>query len=480
MKHTASLLYSFILLLCDFFALVLAFTLAFIVRVKLDERPLIEPITAEAYIAVVALLLIVWLIFFSVLGLYRSQVYDNRFKEAFLLVVGSLIGILFLIGAEYVMDRPIFPARLVTVYGLVFAFLLTLLFRTLARAIRRSLFRYGIGINDVLIVGSTPITAELAHGLHDKNSGFSVVGIVTNDHATYAHVPTRYHFSSFDEAITKLKHHDINTIVQTELYADQDKNDEILTYAQEHHIAYRFVPGNNRLFVGSIEVNLFQNIPTVAVHQTALIGWGRIVKRIFDIIVSALALILLSPIMVLIYMALVVSGGKAIYKRKRLTRFGHEFTIYKFRSLKTDYTGMDPEQGFTKMGRPDLIKKFRENGDYLKSDPRISQFGRFLRLTSLDELPQLFNVLKGDLSLVGPRALIPEEMNEFHKKHMILSVKSGLTGLAVISGRRNIPFEERRKLDLYYVQNWSFWLDIVIILKTTVHIVGRIFSGKAD
>lgn len=482
MKNSASLLYSFILLLSDFLALVIAFTLAFIIRVRWDDRPLIEPITAETYIAVIAVLLIFWLIIYGLLGLYRSSVYDNRFKEFFMLLVGSFIGILFLIGAEYVLDRPIFPARLVTVYGFTFAFLLTLLFRTIARAVRRTLFRYNIGINDVLIIGSTPITAELAHALSDKHSGFSVVGIVTEEPERYAHVSARHHFSSFEEAIAKLKRQDINTIVQTELYADQDKNDEILTYAQEHHIAYRFVPGNNRLFVGSIEVNLFQNIPTISVHQTALVGWGRVAKRLFDFFVSLFFLILLAPLMLCIAAVAKVLDPKSsvIFRQKRLTRFNKEFTIYKFRSQRQKFDGTTPEEAFAMIGKPELAKKYRSNGDFLKKDPRVTPFGKLLRMTSLDELPQLFNVLKGDLSLVGPRALIPQEMNEFQKKHTILSVKSGLTGLAVISGRKDIPFEERRKLDMYYVQNWSFWLDIVIILKTAVQLIGRIFSGKAD
>lgn len=118
------------------------------------------------------------------------------------------------------------------------------------------------------------------------------------------------------------------------------------------------------------------------------------------------------------------------------------------------------------MGRPELAKTYRENGDYLPYDPRVTPFGRFLRRTSLDELPQLFNVLKGDISLVGPRALIPQELSSFEKKHTILSVKSGLTGLAQVSGRRELPVIERRKLDLYYVQNWSLWMDIMILIKT--------------
>ena len=135
---------------------------------------------------------------------------------------------------------------------------------------------------------------------------------------------------------------------------------------------------------------------------------------------------------------------------------------------------MTPEAGFAKMGRPELAKQYRLAGDQLKDDPRVSRIGKFLRTTSLDELPQLWNVVRGEISLVGPRALDIVDIERSDKKNLILSVKSGLTGLAVVSGRRDISFEERRKLDLYYVQNWSFWLDIVILLKTIRVVLSRI------
>ena len=480
MKHGASLIYSFILFVGDFLALIAAFSLAYIIRVKLDDRPLLEPITAKGYIGVVAILLVFWLIIFAILGLYRSQVYDNRFKEFLMLLVGSFIGILFLIGCEYALNRAIFPARLVTAYGFLFAFLLSLLFRTLARATRRLLFRYNIGINNVLIVGSTDITGELAHRLSQPHLGYRVIGVVGNKKTKYAHVAPEIHFSDFKQAYSKIQAKNIHSIVQTELFADQFRNDEILTFAQENHIGYRFVPGNNRLFVGSIEVNLFEDIPTIAVHQTALIGWGRIAKRLFDLFAGSILLIISSPVLLVCWLVLSVFGGSPVYKQTRLSRYKSKIGLYKFRTHSQDYHGLSPEEAFKKMGKPELIEEYRANGDYLDNDPRVTRFGRLLRKTSIDELPQLFNVIKGDLSLVGPRPLVPEEMNLSDKKNAILSVKPGITGLAVISGRKNIPFEERRKLDMYYAQNWSFWLDIVILLKTVVQVISRSFSGKVD
>ena len=180
-----------------------------------------------------------------------------------------------------------------------------------------------------------------------------------------------------------------------------ERNNEILEFAQTQHISYRFVPGNSELFVGNIDVELFRaSIPVIAVHQTALIGWGRIVKRVSDIILSLILLVPSLPIMVIVtfFMKLFDPRGSVFYSDARLTRFGNIIKVYKFRSLKMKYNGILPEQAFAKMNKPELAKAYRENGDFLPNDPRVSRIGKFLRHTSLDELPQVINILKGDIS----------------------------------------------------------------------------------
>ncbi len=468
MKNNASLLYNFALVIGDAVAITIAFSIAYILRVSLNHTPISSDVHAHTYILILIGLLPFWILIFALVGLYNSRIYDHRFTELGRLLVGTFIGILFVISYSYMFNIAIFPARLVTVYGFGLAFVFALLWRTLARGGRRQLFNYGIGINNVLIVGDTAITHELINSLADTAaSGYRVVGVIGGHKHPHKGNNSFPVFKSFDEALRSLKRGQVHTIVQTELYVSADDNDQILTYAQENHVAYRFVPGNSELFVGNIEVDLFQAVPVIAVHQTALIGWGRIVKRLMDIGLGGLMLVIASPFMLLIAIAELFSGsGSVFFRQVRLTRFNDKFKVFKFRTQYKKYDGTTPETAFEKMGRPELAGQYRKNGDFLPDDPRVTSLGRFLRRTSLDELPQLINVVRGDISLVGPRALIPQELDLYAKRHAILSVKSGMTGLAQVSGRRNISFDERRKLDLYYVQNWSLWGDLVILVKT--------------
>ncbi len=465
MKNNASIVYNFFLVIGDSVALVIAFVVAYILRVSLSSRQISQHITSSDYFQAVLVVIPFFILIYALLGLYSNRIHEKRFSEIGKLLVGTFVGILFVISYSYIANVAIFPARLVVLYAFLLAFILVWLFRTFARGIRRELFNFGMGINNVIIVGNTKLAQSLIDSLADTAAtGYKVRAVVGG--RSDKPDPRFVHFKTFAEAVAE-QGPSTHTIIQTELYADGEKNDEILTYAQEHHIAYRFVPGNSELFTGNIDAEVFHSVPVIAVHQTALVGWGRVVKRLFDVSAGAIGLIIASPLMLIIAILVKLSdGGKVFFKHERLSRFDTKVKIYKFRSLKADYNGLEPEEAFIKMGRPELIKEYRENGDFLPNDPRLTRTGRFIRKYSLDEIPQLINVVRGDISLVGPRALVPYELEKYAQKNLILSVKSGLTGLAQVSGRRDISFEERRALDLYYVQNWTFWGDIVILIKT--------------
>lgn len=477
MKNDASLTYNVFLFLGDSLALIAGFLAAFIIRSKTGVD-VAHPMRIEDYLIILAGLLPFWIVVFALLGLYNTTIYERRFSEVARLFVGSFVGLLFLISWDYMSLDPIFPAKLVPIYGFAIAFVLLVVLRNIARLIRTSLFRYGVGLTRVVLVGNTDMTRELLESLTHRDSGYKVLGVIGFRRKLAGAVPS---FSSF-QSFLRATPHDMHGIVQTELFSDEERNAEILNYAQENHVSYRFVPGNNELFVGNIDVELFRNsVPVIRVHHTALFGSGRIAKRLMDVILGSMFILLASPLMVLAALLVKLSDTKApvLYRAKRLTRFATPISIYKFRTMKQAYNNMSPEQGFRKMGRPELVAEYRKNGDQLADDPRIGRLGRFMRSTSLDELPQLFNVVKGDISLVGPRALDVFELEQYSKKNLILSVKSGLTGLAVVSGREGIGFAERRKLDLFYVQNWTLWLDILILLKTVRVALQRLFRKGA-
>ena len=230
------------------------------------------------------------------------------------------------------------------------------------------------------------------------------------------------------------------------------------------------------------ELELVGNTPVILVKSTPLIGGAKAIKRLIDLLLGSLILLfaLVPMLLIFIIQKLLNPKARAIYTQTRLTRFNTKIKIYKFRSIKPAYSGLSPEDAFKKMQAEQVIKSakkyidaYRKNGDYLENDPRMTKFGDFLRKTSLDELPQLLNVLKGDLSLVGPRALVPGELKDYGDRSLLLSVKSGLTGLAQVSGRRDISFAERRALDLYYIQNWSVRFDLQILARTVKAVLTR-------
>lgn len=478
MKSNASLIYNFCLVVGDFLALVAAFLGGFGLR-SASRVPVHYPMHLHTYVGIFLIVLPFWILIFALLGLYSSNIYEKRFSELPRLLVGSFIGLTFVIFWDFVSVRPIFPSKLVPIYGFVLAFVFLVIFRNLARFVRSQLFGVKVGLSRVLIVGNTQMTRELVDSLIDsKQSGYRIVAVVGGKLAVGPHRLPAY--ARFDQFLKEHPNPNLHAIIQTELYADEPRNAEILTYAQEHHATYRFVPGNTELFVGNVNVELFRgSTPVITVRQTALFGWGRIAKRLFDLAISSLLIIILSPIMLVVAIAIKLNDrGPVFFRQARLTRYNQQFQVFKFRTYGAQFGKGTPEDDFALLGKPELAKEFRANGNYLPSDPRVTGVGRFLRSTSLDELPQIFNVFRGELSLVGPRALIPADLAEYKKRHTILSVKSGITGLAQVSGRNNIPVEERRKLDLYYAQNWTFWLDITILLKTFKSIFTHEYDGK--
>jgi undecaprenyl-phosphate galactose phosphotransferase len=214
-----------------------------------------------------------------------------------------------------------------------------------------------------------------------------------------------------------------------------------------------------------------------AINQTAqkLSRPKRFVKRFFDIALTLIFLPLWGLVFIFIIMLQkIYNPGKLFFTQKRLARTGTQFNIIKFRTMAEDLSGQDAITIFHEMGRDDLVEEYiRERK--IKDDPRITAFGHFLRGSSMDELPQFLHVLSGRMSLVGPRPYLPDEIDQTQEEDLLLLVvKPGLTSLWAALGRSELSFEERKVLDLYYVEHWSFWQDLKILLKT----IPVVFSGR--
>jgi lipopolysaccharide/colanic/teichoic acid biosynthesis glycosyltransferase len=358
----------------------------------------------------------------------------------------------------------------------VTCFVSLVLIRGFIKLARRHILRKKIGLRKVLIIGDNTNTSRLISSIVGfPEEGYRLIGIV----ARAGLVPKdlrHLRYSSLKKALDELKP---DIIFQT----DEKSTEYVYKQAVDRHLYYYFVPTESTLSQHIGELELIGNTPVILVKSTPLIGGAKIIKRALDLLLGGILFVLALIPMLIIWIVQKIADptAPAIYSQTRLTRYNKKVKIYKFRSMKPEYSGMTPEDAFKKMKRKKLISdskkyinEYRKNGDYLENDPRITKVGDFLRKTSLDELPQLFNVIKGDISLVGPRALIPGELKNYGDRSLILSVKSGLTGLAQVSGRRDISFAERRALDIYYVQNWSIRFDFQILFRT----IYAVLTGK--
>ncbi|MBQ7202058.1 sugar transferase [Candidatus Saccharibacteria bacterium] len=458
------------LIIGDAVALVVSFALAYFIRVHVDPRPYEFDSQLLNFTLEILWVMPFLIIILAALGLYKKSVFlgKSRMPEVGRVFLAAIMSVAALIVYDFFTNNNLFPVRIVALTSVALSFVLLMAERMVVRFIVKQIFKKNYGTKRVVIIGNNKNTEYLANYISSSpESGYRLVGVVSAKKFIPEDLRNKQ-FASLKDALRR-SHPDV--VFQT----DEKSTEYVYRQAINQHLLYYFVPSETALSSHFGELELVGNTPAVLVKLTPLTGGAAAVKRAFDIFASIIGLILAAIPMAIIWLVIKLSDvkHKAIYADERLTQFNRKFRCYKFRSMKSEYSGMTPEAAFTKMGKPELIKKYRKDGDYLKDDPRITKFGKFIRKTSLDELPQLFNILKGDISLIGPRALLPGELRDYGDRSLLLTVKSGLTGFAQVSGRRNISFEERRALDIYYVMNWSLLLDAQIFFRTIAAVIKR-------
>lgn len=349
-------------------------------------------------------------------------------------------------------------------------------YRTALRSLQTFYRRRHINVIPILIVGSNGVAEMCVNEIaHDPKLGRRVVGFITSDGSppkseALRHWPT---LGRYDEMHRFIRLYGIGEVLITdpEIPA-QILFNTVVKCGRGSRVAFRVVPNLLNCIPRKTYVEQLGSVPMVRLFEEPLSGAARLFKRSIDILVSMLVLLVTAPLWLVIGLAIKLgSRGPVFYRQERVGMDGHVFLLFKFRSMLDDVEIDEAHREYMqrvikKEGKINLGTDDEPSYKFI-NDSRLTRIGRWLRRTSLDELPQLFNVFKGEMSLVGPRPPIPYEVEcyeAWHRKR--LDVKPGMTGLWQISGRYHLSFEQMVQLDIYYIENWSLWLDLKIILKT--------------
>src|SRR3989338_2703685 len=448
----------------DYLALIFAALAAYFVRylpVVQNIRPVVFNLPWPQYSSLVLLFAALWIIIFALAGLYAVRGLKNPREEIARVFVACSAG-LALVLAVMVFSRYLFDSRFIilSVWGLAIIFVSAE--RLILQLVQRLAYKAGFGVHRLAIIGHSDVADILSREFKNHPTlGYRVVfQLPVFDGGAQAELKRLAEADAIDEIIQ----------IRPNLNAQQTM--DLINFAEEYHLDFKYAADLLGIQLTNLEVTTYAGLPIVEVKRTRLDGWGRIYKRIFDLIFSVIFIIIFSPAMLIIALAVKLnSAGPILFRYQRIGQQGKPFLYFKFRSMIKDAHRyrFDPEflarQENLRQGSPML--KF-------KNDPRITKVGRFIRRFSLDELPELFLVFTGQMSLVGPRPHEVQEVEKYQRHHKkVLTIKPGITGLAQVSGRSDLDFEAEVRLDTYYIENWSLGLDWQIIFKTPWAIIKR-------
>jgi exopolysaccharide biosynthesis polyprenyl glycosylphosphotransferase len=404
-------------------------------------------------------------------GLYNKKNLLGGITEYALIFRGTSISLFLLIIFGFLE-----PTFVIARGWLLLAWILSFLFiasnRFLFRRLVYALRKRGFFVSPALIVGANDEGLTLGKQLMNwATSGLDLIGYVDKILPPGTPLFNNQHvIGSVDELEYIVKQYRIEEIIlATSAISTRDKMLEIFEkFGISNGVNLRLSSGLYEVITTGLTVNEFAYVPLVYVNKVRLAGPDKILKALLDYGITIPALTLLSPLMLLIAVLIRLdSPGPIIHRRRVMGVSGTKFYAYKFRTMH--------QNGEEILSRHPDLKAELEKNHKLKNDPRITRVGRVLRKFSLDELPQLFNVLKRQMSLVGPRMISPEEMKEYSRWGInLLTIGPGITGLWQVSGRSDVGYEERVRLDMHYIRNWSIWLDLQLLFST----IPAVIRGK--
>lgn len=377
-------------------------------------------------------------------------------------IINSVTTTLVLILAYAFVSRPLIYSRLLLLEAGIGIIILMSLDRIAVLLIQQHRFRRGIGVRRVIIVGAGEVGRRVIRTIvAQPQLGYHIVGYVDDNPAKGEKEIGRIKgLGPVDSLGEHIDTEAVDEVLITLPWTFHRRILNILRECERHHINARIVPDLFQLSLSQVEVSDLGGVPLISVRDIAFSRVALIFKRVFDLCGAVLGLILGAPLFAIIALAIKLdSPGPVFFKQTRVGKNHRQFRIIKFRSMRV---GAEQEQ--------QKLQELNEaDGPLFKirDDPRLTRVGAILRRTSLDELPQVFNVIRGEMSLVGPRPPVPDEVTRYQPWHMQrLTVPGGMTGLWQVSGRSELTFDEMVLLDIYYIEHWSPWLDLQILLRT--------------
>ncbi len=443
----------------------LAFGLAYILRYDLQIiRPLLDPGQRQfgPYIPFAIIYALLILVNFQRNNLYRNIVGRAWLEEVYLIGSSVAVAIVIVLAMFFIL-QPLVTSRLMLIYVAA----LTLIAGSASRLIRRWALAYlrhhGIGIRRVLIVGIGDVGRSLLGIMLSRPElGYRPIGFLDDDteksSAGMGRVTALGGTMQLADVITS---HMVDTVIITFRWKHYDRIQELTEVCRESGADLRIVPEIMQLNIRQVQVENLDGIPLLGIGAYRSFSRGnQLIKRVLDLIVVIVGIPIWAPVSLLVALALMLEGeGPVLFWQIRVGKDGRQFRMVKFRSM---VEGAEDLQ-------EDMLRESGEDPRHPKfaDDPRITRVGRFLRRTSLDELPNLINVIRGEMSLVGPRPPTPREVTLYEPRHTRrLQITPGITGWWQVRGRSNVPFDEMCEMDMYYIDNWSISMDIEILMLT--------------
>lgn len=457
-------------LLVDLLLVNAAFAAAYWVRYVLDiggEVADVFFLPYSAYLPLQGLLNAILLVSFMLAGVYQTRERRPLSEEIGRVVSSASFAFMAFIAAIFLFFGGGYSRAL-----FLMAWALSVTFLACVRALVRLIVLYrryrGLGVKRTVVVGSNDLAKTVMHVITtEPGSDYRLIGFVSEDApiGSLGRFPGLGPITQLREIIQEQA---VDEVIVALPAASRERISAIAELCRQEGCGFKIVPDLYELSLSQVDVDQIRGIPLIGLQENTIRGFNLAMKRVMDVTLALVGLVLLAPLWAVIALAIVLdSPGPVFFRQLRVGKNGRLFYVYKFRSMRV---GAEEEK--------ERLRHLNEASGPLfkiRNDPRLTRVGRVLRRLSLDELPQLINVLKGEMSLVGPRPPTPEEVAQYEPWQLRrLEVAPGITGAWQVSGRSELPFEEMVLLDLYYIDNWSLALDIQLLLRT----IPAVLSGR--